>query len=60
MRKGENRFWKALDNSNDPANIERVQGQIGDENPLSFELRHGKIEFEYDKDGNVTYLHRKE
>ncbi len=28
--KGEKTFWKALDNSNDPKNIENVQRSVGD------------------------------
>lgn len=39
IRKGESSFWKALDDSNDPKNIEKVQRSIGDETPLDFKLR---------------------
>ena len=54
VRKGEKTFWKALDNSNDMNNVERVQKAIGDEAPTNFTLRDTKIEFVEDKDGNVV------
>ena len=48
IRKGERSFWKALDDSNDPKNIEKVQKSIGDDKPTDFTLRDTKIEFERD------------
>lgn len=60
MRKGEAKFWKALDNSNDAENIEKVQQKIGDSNPKDYNLRENKMEFIFDKDGNVIDLKLKE
>lgn len=54
VRKGEKTFWKALDNSNDMKNVEKVQKAIGDDVPTDFSLRETKIEFIEDKDGNVV------
>lgn len=54
IRKGERSFWKALDNSNDPKNIEKVQRAIHDETPNDFRLRETKIEFKLDSKGNVV------
>ncbi len=59
IRKGERSFWKALDNSNDIKNVERVQKAIGDEAPTDFTLRNTKIEFETDKKGKVVDVHPK-
>lgn len=42
-RKGEASFWKALDDSNDPKNVEKVQKAIGDRKPTDFTLRDTKI-----------------
>lgn len=43
IRKGEASFWKALDDSNDPKNVERVQMAIGDSKPTDFSLRETKV-----------------
>lgn len=43
VRKGEKTFWKALDNSNDIKNIEKVQKTIGDDKPTDFNFRDTKI-----------------
>ena len=49
-----------MDDSNDPENVKRVQGKIGDDEPSNFNLKNAKIHFEFDKDGNVVDIHRKE
>ena len=49
MKKGSAKFWKALDDSNDPHNIEQVQGKIRDENPTDFRIDNAKIKFDFDK-----------
>lgn len=54
VRKGEKTFWKALDNSNDIKNVEKVQKAVGDDAPTDFNFRDTKIEFIEDKDGNVV------
>jgi hypothetical protein len=54
IRKGEKTFWKALDDSNDTKNVERVQKAIGDDRPTDFSLRDTKIEFVRDEKGNVV------
>lgn len=54
IRKGEKTFWKALDDSNDAKNVERVQKAIGDDRPTDFSLRDTKIEFVRDEKGNVV------
>jgi hypothetical protein len=54
IKKGEKNFWKALDDSNDPKNVEKVQKTIGDDKPTDFTLRDTKIEFVKDADGNVV------
>lgn len=59
IRKGERSFWKALDNSNDIKNVEKVQKAIGDDAPTDFSRRDTKIVFEADKDGKVVDVHPK-
>lgn len=59
VRKGEKTFWKAIDDSNDPKNIERVQKAVGDDRPTDFTLRDTKIEFVKDADGNVIDVNPK-
>ena len=59
VRKGEANFWKALDDSNSTENIEKVQKKITSGDPIDFRLRNNKMEFEFDKDGNVVDLHLK-
>ena len=54
VRKGEKTFWKALDDSNDPKNVEKVQKAVGDDKPTDFTLRDTKIEFVKDANGNVV------
>ena len=53
-RKGEAKFWKALDDSNDPENIKKVQQKVGDPKPLDFKLRDTASYFERDEQGNVV------
>lgn len=60
MRKGQKKFWKALDDSQDPENIERLQKKLGDNSPQDFSLRDNKMQFVFDKDGNVVDLKLKE
>ena len=59
IRKGESTFWKALDDSNDPKNVEKVQKAVGDDKPTDFTLRDTKILFEKDEKGNVVDVHPK-
>ncbi len=59
IRKGEKTFWKALDDSNDPKNVERVQKAIGDDRPTDFSLRDTKIELMKDEKGNVVDVNPK-
>lgn len=47
--KGSANFWKALDDSNDPHNIEKVQRKVGDEQPTTFSIENAKVKFDYDK-----------
>lgn len=42
MKKGDKKFWKALDSSNLSENIEKVQKSIGDQEPLNFEIEDTK------------------
>ena len=58
-RKGEAAFWKALDDSNDPENIKKVQNKVGDPQPLNFKLRETASEFEKDENGNIIGVHPK-
>ena len=51
--RGDRNFWKALDDINDPANVNAVQSTIGDPAPLDFSLRNGTIKLVKDKQGNV-------
>lgn len=41
---GDARFWKAIDDSFDSHEVEKVQRQIGDPEPTNFNLRSSKIE----------------
>ena len=49
MKKGSANFWKALDDSNDPHNIEKVQRKVGDEQTTTFSIENAKVKFDYDK-----------
>lgn len=60
VRKGEANFWKALDNSNDPNNVRKVQGKIGDPEPNNFNLKDTKIKFEFDEKGDVVDIRRRD
>lgn len=53
IRKGEKSFWKALDDSNDAKNVEKVQAAIGDDKPTDFSLRDTKVILKKDKSGKV-------
>ena len=60
MYAGDQRFWKAIDDSYATSEVEKIQKHIGDhQDPTGFQLRPGKIEIETDKDGNVVDLHQK-
>lgn len=59
MRKGEANFWKALDDSNEGENVEKVQKKISTGEAADFRLRENKMEFEFDGEGNVVDLHLK-
>jgi len=51
--KGNRNFWKALDDTNDPANIVAVQSTVGDQDPLNFSLRDHTLKLVKDKSGKV-------
>lgn len=53
-QKGEARFWKAIDDSFDHKQIEKVQRHVGDSEPLEFQLRKGKAELVKDSNGIVV------
>ncbi len=55
---GNRKFWKAIDDSHDTTNIAKVQGAVGDEAPLDFNLPSVKVKFDFDKDGNVVDINR--
>lgn len=59
MKKGEANFWKALDDSNDPENVKKVQQKIGDTDPNNFKLRTDHMLFDFDDEKNVIDLERK-
>ena len=48
-----------MDNSNDLENIKKVQRKITSGDPTDFRLRENKMEFEFDKDGEVVDLQLK-
>lgn len=55
---GDSKFWKAIDDSFDTKEIEKVQTQIGDPEPTNFTLKsHSKVELELDSSGNVVDVH---
>jgi hypothetical protein len=53
------RFWKAIDNAFPEEEVKKVQVHVGDPEPTAFELRRGKIEFEYDNEGKIVDVHAK-
>ena len=59
MYAGDQRFWKAIDDAYANSEVEKIQKHVGDQEPTEFELRPGKIELEFDKEGNVVDLHQK-
>jgi len=40
--------------------VKKIQKHLGDQDPLGFELRPGKVELEFDKDGKVIDVHQKQ
>lgn len=57
MYTGDARFWKAIDASYDLSEVEKVQTHLGDQDPTGFELRRGKVEMEFNSDGEIVDLH---
>lgn len=56
---GDARFWKAIDDSFDKHEVEKIQKHIGEEDPTNFTYRPTKINLEVDKEGNVIDVHPK-
>ena len=40
--------------------MKKIQKHLGDQDPLGFELRPGKVDLEFDKDGKVIDVHQKQ
>ena len=59
MYAGDARFWKTIDDSFDQSEVEKIQKYLGDEEPTAFEVRPSKVEFEYDREGNIKDLNPK-
>lgn len=49
-----------MDDSNDPNNVRKVQGKIGDPEPNNFNLKDTKIKFEFDEKGDVVDIRRRD
>lgn len=51
---GDARFWKAIDDSFEKTEIEKVQRHIGDPEPTTFELRTSEVQLEFKPDGKIA------
>lgn len=56
---GDARFWKAIDDSFESTEIEKVQKHIGDPEPNNFELRKSVVDLEFHPDGKIADVHPK-
>jgi hypothetical protein len=54
---GDARFWKAIDDSFESTEIEKVQRHVGDPEPTTFDLRTSSVELEFHPDGKIADVH---
>lgn len=59
MKKGDKNFWKAIDNSYQRENIEKVQKHLGDSEPMNFDIEDTRIEFVKNEKGEVVDVNPK-
>lgn len=59
INRGDTKYWKAIDDSHDLHEVEKVQKHIGDREPTNFQLNSStKIDLQI-KDGKVVDVHPK-